>query len=75
MPRFIPMAMEAATILTWLVYAGLAAVVGVLLLGVVAMLRGGEFNRRYGNILMRWRVGLQAAVVGLLLLLWLLNRG
>ena len=69
------MAMEAATILTWLVYAGLAAVAGVLLLGVVAMLRGGDLNRKYGNILMRWRVGLQAILVGLLLLLWLVNRG
>jgi hypothetical protein len=69
------MAMEAVTILTWLVYAGLAAVAGVLVLGVVAMLRGGDLNRRYGNILMRWRVGLQGAVVILLLLLWLLNRG
>jgi hypothetical protein len=67
--------MEAVTILTWLVYAGLAAVAGVLVLGVVAMLRGGDLNRRYGNILMRWRVGLQGAVVILLLLLWLLNRG
>ena len=65
--------MEAATIITWLIYAGLAAVVGVLLLGVVAMLRGGDMNRKYGNTFMRWRVGLQAAVVGLLLLLWLLN--
>ena len=69
------MPMEAATILTWLVYAGLAAVAGALLLGVVAMLRGGDFNRKYGNILMRWRVGLQAVLVGLLLLLWLANRG
>ena len=69
------MPMEAATILTWLVYAGLAAVVGVLVLGVVAMFRGGDLNRRYGNLLMRWRVGLQAAVIGLLLLLWLVNRG
>jgi len=67
--------MDAATILTWLVYAGLAAVAGALLLGVVAMLRGGDFNRRYGNILMRWRVGLQAALVGLLFLLWLVHRG
>jgi len=69
------MPMEAATILTWLVYAGLAAVAGALLLGVVAMLRGGDLNRKYGNVLMRWRVGLQAALVGLLLLLWLVNRG
>jgi hypothetical protein len=67
--------MEAVTILTWLVYAGLAAVAGVLVLGVVAMLRGGDLNRRYGNILMRWRVGLQGAVVILLLLLWLVSRG
>jgi len=34
-------------------------VVCVLLAGLFAFLRGGEFHRRYGNLLMRWRVGSQ----------------
>ena len=41
----------------------LAAVVTVLLVGIAAMLKGGAFNRKYGNILMRWRVGLQLAAL------------
>ncbi len=47
---------------TFAVLMGLAmaAVLGVLVLGVIGMAKGGEFNRKYGNILMRWRVGLQA---------------
>ena len=41
----------------------MAAVLGVLILGVISMAKGGEFNRKYGNKLMRWRVGLQAAAL------------
>jgi hypothetical protein len=40
----------------------------VLIVGVIAMARGGEFNRKYGQKMMRWRVGLQALAVGLILL-------
>ncbi len=32
-----------------LIIAALAATVIVLIAGVIAMLRGGEFNRKYGN--------------------------
>ena len=34
-------------------------VVCVLFAGLFAFLRGGEFHRRYGNLLMRWRIGSQ----------------
>jgi hypothetical protein len=44
----------------------LVGVVLVLLVGVVAMGRGGDFNRKYGNTLMRARVGLQALALILL---------
>ena len=37
-------------------------------LGLVAMLKGGEFNDKYGNRLMRWRVILQATAVVLIVL-------
>ena len=33
----------------------MAAVVGVLLVGVFGMARGGEFNKKYGNRLMQAR--------------------
>lgn len=45
----------------------LAAVVIVLAIGVISMFRGGEFNARWGNRLMRARVALQALAVLLIL--------
>ncbi|MCP4328697.1 MAG: twin transmembrane helix small protein [Alphaproteobacteria bacterium] len=66
--------MAVAEILEILIYIALAGVVAALLIGVVSMFRGGDFNRKYGNHFMRWRVGLQATVVLLLVLLWLVNR-
>ena len=54
----------------------LAAVVIVLLTGVAGMARGGDFNAKYGNKLMRLRVILQGlAVVLFLLLLVTTSRG
>ncbi len=58
-----------------LIVAALIAVLAVLTVGVVAMLRGGEFNRRYGNKLMRARVAMQALAIALVFALYLLNRG
>jgi hypothetical protein len=46
-----------------LIIATLVAVFVVLIIGVISMSRGGEFNRRHGNKLMRLRVGLQALAV------------
>ncbi len=37
----------------------LAAVALVLFIGIFGMMRGGNFNRKYGNRLMQLRVGLQ----------------
>ena len=55
-----------------LVIIGLAAVLIVLAVGVISMIRGGEFNRKYANKLMQLRVLLQFGVILLLgLLLWL----
>ena len=60
-------------VLPYFVGIALAATLGVLILGVVAMLRGGEFNAKYGNKLMRARVTLQAVAVLLLFTLFLLT--
>ena len=46
----------------------LASVLAVLILGIVSMLRGGEFNRKYGNKLMRARVILQGVTIVLFIL-------
>ena len=44
------------------------AVLGVLAVGIGGFAKGGEFNRRNGNRLMRWRLGLQAVAVVLIVL-------
>lgn len=58
-----------------LLVAALIAITGVLLFGVVSMARGGDFNRKHGNALMRWRVILQAVALGIILLIYLASRG
>ncbi len=65
--------MTLTIFVNWIVVALLIAVVVVLLSGVVLMFRGGPVNSKYGNLLMRWRVGLQALAVLLLLALWWAN--
>ena len=48
------------------------AVVVVLATGIGGFARGGEFNRKNGNRLMRWRIILQAvALVLILTFIWL----
>ncbi len=37
----------------------MVATLGVLVLGLVSMVKGGEFNAKYGNKLMRARVWVQ----------------
>jgi hypothetical protein len=63
-----------SNLLPVLIMIAMAAVVGVLATGVVSMVRGGEFNRKYGNRLMRWRVILQFTAV-MLVLLYFLTHG
>ncbi len=57
--------------ITLLVVGLMMATLGVLVAGVIVMARGGEANRKYGNKMMVWRVGLQgltlAVVVALML--------
>lgn len=47
------------------------ATLGVLVVGVFSMMRGGEFNKRYSNKLMRARVILQGITLLLLVLMFL----
>lgn len=58
------------TVFTILILA-MVAVLAVLFLGLFSMARGGEFNRKYGNKLMRLRVAAQALVILLLAILFL----
>ncbi len=54
-----------------LVVAFALATLSVLIVGVVSMVRGGEFNRRNSNRLMRARVILQGVTLALLALTFL----
>ena len=51
-----------------LIVIALIAVLIVLAIGIVGMIRGGEFNRLYGNKLMRLRVTTQAIAILLIVL-------
>jgi hypothetical protein len=56
------------TILPYIIYIVLFAVLAVLIIGIITMLKGGDFNKRWGNKLMRARVALQGLAVILILL-------
>ncbi len=68
--------MEAlAAVLPMLIVLSLIAVLIVLGVGIIGMLRGGDFNRRYGNKLMRVRVATQGLAILLILLFVVVSRG
>jgi Hypoxia induced protein conserved region. len=47
------------------------AVVGVLLFGIGSFAKGGDFNKKYANKAMRWRIAAQfAAVILILIFVW-----
>ena len=57
------------TVLPYLIFIFLFFVLLVLIIGIVSMMRGGEFNNKWGNKLMRARVVFQAISVILIVLL------
>ena len=61
------------TILIILLAVSLLAVLGVLITGLVAFVKGGEFHRKHGNRLMQLRVTTQAIAVFIVLLLVLVR--
>ena len=52
------------------VIAASVSVFGMLVLGLISMVKGGAFNEKYGNRLMRARVMLQGATLALLALVF-----
>jgi hypothetical protein len=56
-------------VLTVLLLIAMIATLGVLVVGLAGFFQGGEFNRKYGNKLMRARVAFQALAVLLLLII------
>ena len=63
------------SILPFIIITVLIAVLIVLLIGIISMLKGGEFNKRWGNKLMRARVALQGLAIILILLMAYLFSG
>ena len=57
-----------------LVVLAVLIVLGILLLGVGTFGKGGDFNKKYANKIMRWRIGAQFIAV-LLILLYVYLRG
>lgn len=55
--------------------AAVLLVLGILITGIIVFIRGGEANKKYGNLLMRLRVIAQAVALGLILLFILLSGG
>ena len=51
-------------------------VAGILVFGIGTFAKGGEFNRRNANRIMRWRLFAQfAAVIVIVLFAWLRSKG
>ena len=62
--------------LFYLMLVAVAVVAGILLLGIGSFGRGGAFNARNANRIMRWRIGAQfVAVMVILGVVWLRQRG
>ncbi len=55
-------------ILPYAIFIVLFSVLLVLFIGIISMLRGGDFNKRWSNKLMRARVILQGLAIILILL-------
>jgi hypothetical protein len=54
--------------LFWVMSLAVLAVLGVLLLGIGTFGKGGEFNRKHANKIMRWRIGAQFFAVAMIML-------
>lgn len=61
--------------LFYVIALAMLAVVAVLATGIGGFAKGGEWNRRNGNRMMRWRIIAQAVAVALIMLfVWLGGR-
>ena len=50
------------------VAVGALIVLGILMVGIGGFAKGGEFNKKHANRIMRYRIGAQAIVVLLLII-------
>ena len=62
--------------LFWVMVIAVLAVLVILMLGIGTFGKGGDFNRKHANKLMRWRIGAQfVAVLVILLFVYLRGEG
>lgn len=50
-------------------------VLAILLTGIGGFAKGGDFNRKHANRIMRWRIYAQFIAIGLILIFVLVRRG
>jgi len=62
------------TLFTILLVLAMAATVGALVWGLIAMARGGEFNAKWSNKMMRYRVLFQAIALAVFAVLLSLTK-
>ena len=60
--------------LAFLIPAAIVATTIVLIIGVAGFARGGEFNRKHGNTMMRLRILFQAVAILLIVIAIYLSR-
>ena len=59
----------------FLIILAMLVVFAILLTGIGGFAKGGEFNRRNANKIMRWRIIAQAVAIALIMtLIWLRGR-
>lgn len=62
--------------LFWFAAIAILAVLAILMFGIGTFAKGGEFNRKHANKIMRWRIVAQfVAVLIVLLFVWLNSGG
>ena len=62
--------------LFWIAAVAALAVLVILAVGIGGFARGGEFNRKHGNRMMRWRIYAQfVAVVLIVAFAWFRSKG
>lgn len=62
--------------LFWLMSLSVLVVLGILMWGMGSFGKGGEYNRKHANKIMRWRIGAQLfAVVMILVFVYLRGEG
>lgn len=62
------------TLFTVVLILAMAATVGALVWGLIAMARGGEFNAKWSNKMMRYRVLFQAIALAVFAILLSLTK-